>query len=351
MRTVNEIYTSLRENFYEAGGTAIREGGDMSLRLMAVAAQIYSLEAQCRYALRQAFPQTAEGEYLDRHAQVRALERRQAAKAAGNLRFYAAQAAAAELSIPAGTQCLDAQGRVFVTLEEGTIGADESFCSVAAQAQTAGSAGNAAAGSITFMRIPPTGIERVENPEAFSGGCDAEGDEELRQRVIHSYRRLPNGANAAWYEAVVADMEGVERVIVLPRERGRGTVDIVFSAKGGAPGEEMTELVQQMLDSQREICVDVLVKAPETVETDVSATINVKAGYDPERVCQAAERAISEYFSGDRLGEGVYRARLLSLIMNIDGVENCELELPKTDIAGEMTSLPVAGNISISTGE
>lgn len=106
-----------------------------------------------------------------------------------------------------------------------------------------------------------------------------------------------------------------------------------------------------MLDSQREICVDVLVKAPETFETDVSATISVKTGYDPERVCREAERVISEYFSGDRLGEGVYRARLLSLIMGINGVENCELELPDADIAGAKTSLPVAGNISISTGE
>lgn len=351
MRTVNEIYTSLRQSFYEAGGETIKQGGDMSLRLMAVATQIFSLEAQCEYMLRQAFPQTAEGEYLDRHAQVRALERRQEGKAGGKLRFYAAQAAASGLTVPQGTQCLDAQGRVFVTLEEGKISEGESFCSVEAQAQTAGRDGNAAAGSIVFMRIPPTGIDRVENPEAFSGGCDAEGDEELRQRVIHSYRRLPNGANAAWYEAVVSDIEGVERVIVLPRERGRGTVDIIFSAKGGAPGQELTELVQQTLDSQREICVDVLVKAPETVQTDVSATVSIESGYDPEKVCGDATQAIREYFSGDRLGEGVFRARLLSLIMNVDGIENCTLELPAKDIAGEKTHLPVAGNISISTGE
>ena len=44
--------------------------------MYALAAQIYSLYIQADWVARQAFPQTAEGEYLDCHAQLRSLERK-----------------------------------------------------------------------------------------------------------------------------------------------------------------------------------------------------------------------------------------------------------------------------------
>lgn len=348
MRTIDEIYSALKQHFLDAGGTAVVEGGDMCLRLMAVAAEIFSLEAQCEYALRQAFPQNAAGKYLDYHAAVRALERRKAARAQGQLRFYAAGTAATELTVPAGTQCLDAAGRVFVTEEDAVIAKGGEYCQVDAHAQEEGEQGNVPAGTIVFIRLTPPGIERVENPEDFSGGCGAEEDELLRQRVLASYRRLPNGANAAWYEALVLDTEGVEKVVVLPRERGRGTVDIVFSAHGGVPGQELIEQVQQMLDEHREICVDVLVRAPQVKEIDITAAITVAEGYSFDKVAASVEAALRAYFGGHRLGEGVYKAKLLAIIMGVEGVENCSLAKPTADSAAGKISLPVPGSISIS---
>lgn len=351
MRTIEEIYGALKQHFLDCGGVDVVEGGDMCLRLMAVAAEIFTLEAQCRYALGQAFPQTAEGEHLDYHAAVRALERRQAAAAQGRLRFYAAGTAAVELTVPAGTQCLDAAGRVFVTDEAGFIPEGGESCLVSAHAMARGEQGNVPAGSIVFIRLTPPGIERVENPEDFSGGCGEEDDHSLRGRILSSYRRLPNGANAAWYETLALDTEGVEKVVVLPRERGRGTVDIVFSAAGGVPGEELIAQVQQQMDKHREICVDVLVRAPEVKTVDISASVKAARGYSFDSVRTGVESALREYFGGHRLGEGVYKAKLLALIMGVEGVENCSLSKPTADIAVEKTGLPVAGTINISEVE
>lgn len=348
MRTIEEIYSGLKQHFFEAGGIAVAEGGDMCLRLMAVAAEIFTLEAQCRYALGQAFPQTAEGEHLDYHAAVRALERRKAAKAQGQLKFYAAGTAAAELTVPAGTQCLDAFGRVFVTDEEGLIPKGGDSCLVDAHALAEGEQGNAPAGSIVFIRLTPPGIERVENPADFSGGCGEEDDDSLRGRVLASYRRLPNGANAAWYETLALDTEGVEKVVVLPRERGRGTVDIVFSAAGGVPGDELIQQVQQTFDKHREICVDVLVRTPQVKTVNIAASVKAAQGYSFDSVSAHVESALREYFGGHRLGEGVYKAKLLALIMGIEGVENCSLSSPAEDIAADKIGLPVVGAISIS---
>ena len=41
-------------------------------------------------------------------------------------------------------------------------------------------------------------------------------------------------------------------------------------------------------------------------------------------------------------------AKLLALIMGVEGVENCSLTGPGADIAAGKTSLPVAGTINIS---
>ena len=65
MKTVDEIYQEMLACFGERTGLEPREGCDLSARLYAVAAQVWSLYVQAEWVVRQAFPQTAEGEYLD----------------------------------------------------------------------------------------------------------------------------------------------------------------------------------------------------------------------------------------------------------------------------------------------
>lgn len=348
MRSVNEIYEALKADFLEASGRDITEGGDMSLRLMAVAAEIFSLEAQCEFVKRQAFPQTAAGEYLDYHARCRAIERRKAAAATGRLKFLLNENALQDVEIAAGLQCLDRAGNVFVTAEAGSITAGESECEVEAYALKAGVAGNAAAGSIVLMRQAPTGVSAVTNELAFSGGCDEECDSELRTRVLDSYRSLPNGANAAYYRALAMSVPGVEKVLVQPRKRGRGTVDIVFSAVGGVPGQELLDRVGELISEAREICVDVNVSAPETADVDIAAQLSIADGYSFENVKAGCEKALTDYFGGDKLGEGIYMAKLCSIIMGVEGVENCRLTAPVADTEPIEGVLPVIAGLDIS---
>ena len=229
MRTTEEIYNALLSDFAQVSGAAAAEGGDLSLRLKAVAAEIFSLEAQADFVARQCFPQTASGDYLDRHALLRGLQRGGKQTAGGTLRFYLTEAAEGDVIIPAGTECMTAAGTAFVTTEAGSIAAGTTYCSVAASAAEPGSGGNVAAATITYIRLAPTGVAGVTNAAAFSGGTDGEDDEALRARLLSSYRLLPNGANAAYYESKVLNLENVQAVTVLPKNRGTGTVDVVFA--------------------------------------------------------------------------------------------------------------------------
>ena len=347
MRSIEEIYESLAGRFGEKSGTTLIEGGDLSLRLWALAGEIFTLEAQADFVVRQGFPQTATGEYLDKHAEIRALSRAGAEKSAGTLRFYLDQERDADVEVPAGVVCMSVAEAQFITTESGTIEAGTTWCDVRAEAVEAGSGGNVPIGSVRYCALSPAGVAGVTNPAAFAGGRDAESDDSLRQRVLSSYQSLPNGANRAYYESKVLENSTAEAVAVLPKERGTGTVDVYFATATGVPDEEEIAKVQQLLDSEREICVSIEVKAPETVDVSVGAQIAVSQGYTFAGVKEAAEKALGACFGGTMLGRNVYRARLAAALMAVDGVENCALLSPAEDVAVSAAQLPVLASLGV----
>ena len=348
MRTMEEIYAAMAEDFSARSSVALIEGGDMSLRLWAMAAEVFALEVQADFVLRQSFPQTAVGGYLDMHAQERGLTRGAAEKAHGTLRFYLDEERTADLSVPAGTVCMSVSGAEFVSAEPGIIPAGETYCDVAAEAVDAGAGGNIPALAIRYIELPPSGISGVTNTQAFSGGCSAETDEELRSRVLASYRALPNGANKAYYESRVLGVSGVESVTVIPKARGLGTVDVYFATQSGIPDAGMVTAVQDLLDGEREICVDIEVSAPTPVTVNVAAVVETAGGSDFAAVSAAAENAVRACFGGKGLGKNLYRAKLSAAIMAVEGVENCTVTLPAADVEIDETELPVIGTVTIS---
>ena len=209
---------------------------------------------------RQCFPQSAEGEYLDRHAQLRGLERRAAVAAEGSIRFETDSAAQADLTIPAGTVCMTAGLIRFETTKEVTLRAGQTQVNAPAAALEPGAAGNVAAGTIRAMAVAPVGVSRCTNPEGFSGGLDAEDDETLRARVLETFQRMPNGANAAYYEQSAMSFPQVAAAAVVSRPRGVGSVDVVVATAAGVPDEDLLEELQAYFEERREIAVDVLVR-------------------------------------------------------------------------------------------
>lgn len=93
MEELNAIYERMRAIFAEEAGFVPNDGCDAMVRLYALASEVQSLLAQADWVLDQSFPQTAVGQYLDYHAETRALARLPAAKATGVLRFSAPSAA------------------------------------------------------------------------------------------------------------------------------------------------------------------------------------------------------------------------------------------------------------------
>ena len=171
---------------------------------------------------------------------------------------------------------------------------------------------------------------------------DQEDDASLRSRILESYQRLPNGANAAWYEQTAMGHEGVAAARAVGRARGIGTVDVYIATAAGLPNGTLLAAVQADLQERREIAVDVQVKAPAAVEMDVSAELAVREGADFSAVKAAAEQALASFFSGRRLGD---------LLYHVEGVENYRLLAPAADLAAEDGTLPMLGRVTVTEME
>lgn len=351
MNTIDDIYNELKSNFESEAGMALNDGGDMALRFRALAAQLVSLQAQAEFVQRQCFPQTATGEALDAHATQRGLTRIPAVKAAGTLRFSLGSAAAADITVPEGTRCLSPDEKVFTVTADTVIDAGETYCDAPAEAELAGAQGNVGADSVIFMELPPLGVVSVTNPAAFEGGRDAESDEKLRDRIMASFSSVKNSGSAAYYVDNALAVDGVAAATVQPRYRGRGTVDVIIASEAGSPSEQLLTMVDNSLRARKEICVDVLVKAPTTRSVSIDAEISAGSGYDADEVCLAVENALRAHFDGRLLGRGVSLAELGSIIYGVEGVENYLINTPAADVAANAAELPVLNTLSVSEAE
>ena len=347
-QTVDKIYDSMLREFQSKTGLEASNSVDLSVRLYAVAAQIHALYAQGEWTRNQCFPQTAQGIWLDQHAQLRGLERREAKQATGFIRFSVDRAGQSDLTIEAGTVCMTAGQVRFETLENAVLQAGALDVEVPAQAVAAGTAGNVAAGSILAMAVPPVGVSRCTNPEPFTGGTEEEDDESLRSRVLETYRRMANGANVAYYEKEALSFEEVAAVTVVGRSRGIGTVDVVVAPWKGLPDEELLEQLQQHFEERREIAVDIQVLAPSTQNINVTVALKPAVGSDYETVAGRVETVIRDWFGGERLGESILRAKLGELIYHVEGVENYQITAPAADVSIQPTVLPQLGTLTLS---
>ena len=348
MKEWTEIYEQLRGTFAQRAGFVPSEGCDSAVRLYALAAELQSLLMQADWVLDQSFPQTAQGMYLDYHAETRGITRGAAEKAVGTLHFAAADKVTAACPIEKGTVCMTAEGVRFETTEDAAIAVGSQWVDVPAQAAEAGAGGNVIAGTVTLLSAMPVGVVQCTNPAAFSGGCDAESDEALRGRVLASYQRLPNGANAAYYEQEAMRYPGVAAAKAVGRARGIGTVNVVIATHAGVPDAALLAAVETDLQKKREIAVDVKVLAPAVETVAVTAALKAAPGYTFAEAKAGAQSALEALFTGELLGKSVTTARLLTLLCGVEGVENVHLTAPAADVAVGSTELPMLGTVTIS---
>lgn len=349
METFEEILERMEKIYCEESGHSAESVSDTGLRLRVLAGEVYRLQAKLEWLRRQAFPQTATGEWLSRHGEQRGVTRREAAKATGVITFSRWIPLSFDAVIPAGTICAvpGEEPIEFETLEEGVLKSGTLSVDIPAQAVLGGKSGNVAAGYINALSPPPSGINYATNKAAFTGGREAESDEEYRQRVINAYALFSNSTNVAYYRDCALSCEGVGSVGVVPRENGAGTVGIYLWGMGGAPSDEVIDRVEKLLEKEREIGVTVSVQAATVKTVNVALRFKVPSGAVFSKAKEEAEKAISLYFAGLTVGSPVYLAEIAQAVLNAVPAIKLEFATSMSDYSGSKSKIPVLGTVNV----
>ena len=314
----------MQESYSSYAGFMPQENADVMMRLKVLAGEIYKEHVYADYILRQMFPTTAVGEYLDRHAAQRGLTRKPAVKAQGRVQFFASSEEHDAILIPAGTVvCTNRTMHRYTTDSDVTLPSGQSFVIVPVTAVQTGAAYNALGGNVTVLVTPVAGIGRIYNSSLVVGGADAETDDELRARIIESYVTISNGANAAYYKRLAMSVSGVESVSVVGCARGAGTVNVYVL---GANGDEVTAAqlaqVQALLTEARELNVDVLACHPEEVEASLYIRLEVEPGYDFNAVSAQVRTDVTAFINSLGVGRDLLLSEVGEVVYHTKGVRD-----------------------------
>ena len=322
MKTTQEIYEALRAAFAERAGFPPDDGCELAVRLYAAAAQLESLYAYADWSRAQCFPQTAAGEYLDLHAGLHGLERDPASYAQGTLVIGVGQSLDFSLTVPAGTRFCVPGGEVYRLDEDCVIPAGLTVNEAAAVCLRSGPAGNAAPGEICGLVEAPSYVTSVYNPLAFTGGLEAESDEHLRARVLSACRRLPNGANAAYYEAVALSVPGITSAAAIAAYPSAGHVGLCVSGNYGLPEDGQLLAVREALAGRTELGVELTMLTPTLQPVNLTLTVWPVDGVRGDDALAAARTAIEAHYAKPLLMHGFYRSELGSRIYATGLVKN-----------------------------
>lgn len=200
---------------------AIHSDSDNYIRASSLAALAEGLYAHHAWIARQIFADSADSEFLEKHASTRAIYRKNAVKAEGIVIITGEKGR----KIPAGTE-IKVHDRYFLTLSDTTLEGNQAEIKISAKEPGTKSNFVKVNGILTAA---PAGI-RSECIVSTKGGTDIESDGDLLARYLEILRRPPAGGNRYDYKRWALEVPGVTNAYVYPLRRGLGTVDIAITS-------------------------------------------------------------------------------------------------------------------------
>ena len=244
------------------GSDARLRRSNLNVTARVVAGAAHGLYGSIDFLARQLFPDTAEKEYLERHASARKLTRKVAVAATGPVTVTGTDGS----TIPAGTVLSRSDSAEFTTTALATIAAGSATVTVVAS--VAGDAGNTLAGSQFTFVTPVAGVNStgVVAAGGLVSGSDAESDTSLRERLIARMQKVPQGGADFDYVDWALEVPGVTRAWVYPMELGPGTVTVRFmrddDSTGAVPDAAEVATVASYIGARKPVTAGLYVAAP-----------------------------------------------------------------------------------------
>jgi hypothetical protein len=197
-----------------------------------------------------------------------------------------------------------------------------------------GRAGNLGAETITRVVAGFSGVHRVRNPLAATGGVDLEPLERVRLDAPEAFRIQERAVTEADYAEVTGRYDGVQRAAAAFRWTGSWyTTFVTVDRTGGLALDPAFERdLRRFLDRYRMAGHDIELEPPVTVPLDILLQVCVKPGYFRTDVQQGLLDKLSNhvlpagargFFHPDNFtfGQPVYLSQIYEAAMEVAGVE------------------------------
>lgn len=307
---------------------------------------------QLRQVYTDTFAQYAVGEPLQLRAVENGVKPKAAVKAIRKGIFTSGDDQPYDVPIGARFSAIDGANSInYKVIERIAIGAYQ------LEAETAGTIGNDYLGAI----LPIDALYNLKTAtltDIIVPGSNEEDDDSLRARYFDEKNAKRFGGNLVQYRSWVTDRDGIGACQIYPVWNGGGTVKIsVVDSQFNPLTPELLNDVQQALDPTQDgqglgtapIGHMVTVTTPEALAINVSAAIQIAAGFTLEQLKPLIEAEISAYIDDARVDWGtpaspddndyalyVFRSQIMAAILRVRGVLNVT-SLTLNNTSGDIT--------------
>ncbi|OOF50259.1 baseplate J protein [Rodentibacter genomosp. 1] len=300
---------------------------DYYARASSLSAVAEGLYAHQKWIIKQFFPDTADTAFLEKHAGLRGIRRRNATYASGRAATIIGQPDAV---IKAGLQIKTEDNRFYETTESAVISATGSVV-VSVRSLATGATQNINRTTPASFMAAPVGVQTDLTLNEVIGATDAESDSSLLERLLEIIRRPPAGGNRYDYRTWALSVDGVDAAYVYPLRRGLGTVDIAITSNNNVPSDETVRRCQAYIDDVRPVTArESKVVKPDV--TKVNFTIKVKiSGVTLTEIRTAIQTALSDYFNTLIPGDDLIVSQCEAVVNNLIGVVDRKFTAPTTN--------------------
>lgn len=306
---------------------------DNYVRASSLAAVAEGIYAHQKWVIKQFFPDTADTEFLEKHAALRGIRRRQATYASGLGVVVTGNAGAI---IEAGKQVVTTDGRFYEVLERGQIGSGETLLRV--RALSSGASQNIIQPTNANFTAAPAGVQTACILREIVGGTDEESDTSLLERLLNRIRRPPAGGNRHDYKEWALDVDGVEAAFVYPLRRGLGTVDIVITSNNDLPSDETVAKAQAYIDEMRPVTARES-KVIKPTARRIDFTVQVKLnGIHLSQITAEIQTALANYFNQLIPADSLILSKCEAVVSNLIGVTDSQITRPNSNIQADVVN-------------
>jgi uncharacterized phage protein gp47/JayE len=210
------------------------------------------------------------------------------------------------------------------TLNGYTLPSSVATVNVPVQNTVPGSAGNVAAGAISVMTSPITGIDFVVNNAKFSNGDDQESDPSLKARFAAYILGLARGDIFGLTSSILSAAINIQWTLTenynfngSPRF---GYFFVIGDDGSGSPSPAFLAIVQNAAQAVRPLGIQAQVFPPTIITANVVMQIATAAGFNHNAVVAAVVAAITANINGLGLGNPLNFTVLASWAYAVSGV-------------------------------